>query len=178
MFAISKTFTNFATLYLHICGEKSVDFFTYLYKRLGVVYPYSYCSAVCECSNFGRHHAFFLSKNHSFFKFFTNATLSKKSQPSEGEYLGRGGCFTKRNFILSIHRAITLQVGTPFLLAWGLCHSAQIQQKILSLRPGQKFFRAFAKSSRAFKKILYHRIIFSFLYQNGGANCLCGSHPL
>lgn len=163
MFAISKIFTTFAPSHLLNNGILSVRFFTYLYKRLGVVYPYSNNSVISECDNFGRHHAFFLSKNRQFLTFFTYVTLCKKPQPSEGKYLGGGGRFTKRNFILSIHRAITLQVGTPFLWVWGLYHSAQIQQKILSLRSGQNLFGAFAKSSRAFKKIFHHRVIFSFL---------------
>lgn len=83
MFANYKNFTIFAPQQLF---NGSVNHRIYHNKdtRIGVMFPYSYSTAMSDCCNFG---SITLSLLLVLIKFFTNATIGKKFSTREGQYL-------------------------------------------------------------------------------------------
>lgn len=92
MFAISKIFTTFAPRHFFITSAK-ITICQHILHNIGVAFPVSYLHCSKKMSQLWEGCTFFLSKIRQFLNSFTYATSCKKSQPSEGKYLGGGGAF-------------------------------------------------------------------------------------
>lgn len=81
--ATSEIFTIFALQQLFNGSVNHRIYSTYLYQRLGVVYPYSNDTVVSGCCKLGKAT---LSLYCLVIKFFTNATTSKRFSSAEEQY--------------------------------------------------------------------------------------------
>ena len=105
----TKIFSTFALRQL-LFGSVNLRFYQNLHKRLGVVNPSSKGTAISDCRKSGKATPFLFL----IFKFFTNATISRKFTTREQQYLVCSVQPTKRG-VLSINIFRAMQVGTPFL---------------------------------------------------------------
>ncbi len=110
MLAQSKNITTFALRQL-LLGSVNLRFYQNLHKRLGVVNPNSKGTAISDCRKSGKATPFFFL---TIFKFFTNATISKKFWSRRSTVSCAKRYPTKRG-ILFIRIFRKLQMGAPIL---------------------------------------------------------------